>query len=363
MSRSALNVTSFDVARKANVSQSSVSRAFSPDASISKTTREKVVAAAKELGYVPNMIARGLTTRSTNMIGIVMSDLTNPFFPTFLDLFTAKLEDAGYRALLFSILPGDDPDVLLAQLVRYQVDGVILASATFSSKMATECRRLGIPAVLFSRSVQAGGIPTVRCDNIEGARKVASLFLEAGHERLAFIGGYPEMSTTQERLTGFCARLHEIGVELVCQEEGNGTYEGGFNALRRLMKINSPPEAIFVSEDIMALGAIDATRSMPDIRLGENLSIIGFDNIPSAAWAGYDLTTIRQPGEVMADATIQLLMESMSNPERAARTRLIQAEMVIRSSARLPPGLDRTDEQPNSYWKTNRNAMVVGPEK
>ena len=183
--RPARRITSHDVARMAGVSQSTVSRTFGSGAPVSSESREKVLAAARELGYSPNFVARSLITDRTNIIGIVMADFTNPFYTNILEKFTQRLHGIGRQVLLFNAAPDQDIDEMLPLVLQHQVDAIVITSATLSSAMADECVRNGPPVILFNRYVPGANASAVSCDNLAGGRTAAEVLVQAGYRRLA----------------------------------------------------------------------------------------------------------------------------------------------------------------------------------
>lgn len=331
----AKRVTSVDVARLAGVSQSTVSRTFGVDSSIAPETRDKVRAAADQLGYAPNAIARSLITNRTNIIGIVMASITNPFYPYVLEQFIAQLQQMGRQALLFTPAPDQDVDDVLPLALQYRVDGLIVTSATLSSEMVDECARHGTPVVLFNRYILGANASAVCCDNVEGGRLVANLLLNSRHKRPAYMAGNPDTSTNIDRERGFTDRLRERGLTDVQVQPSVYSYQGGYEAALRLLRGSNPPDAIFCANDIMAMGAMDAARSELGIAVPDELTIIGFDDIPAAAWSAYSLTTIRQPVIPMIDKALDLLFERIEEPDTPPVLELIPGELIRRASARL----------------------------
>lgn len=328
-------VTSHEVALKAGVSQSTVSRVFSGDLRLSQATRERVLEVARGLGYKPNAIARSLITRRTQIIGLVASYMTNPFFPVVLQAFTQTLHDLGWKVLLFTAGTSEDVDELLPEVLAYQVDGLIIVTASLSSRMTREVLQRGIPVVLFNRYAPGSGASAVSCANYEGGRLVADVLLDAGHQRLAYIAGREDTSTNVDRQKGFLERLSERKVADCRVEPGNFTYQGGFSAAMRLLQSPKRPDAIFCANDITALGALDAARKL-GIKVPAELSVIGFDDIPMAQWAAYDLTTVRQPVEEMIEASVELLLERVENLSLGSVLKFLPGTLVKRGSARLP---------------------------
>jgi DNA-binding LacI/PurR family transcriptional regulator len=338
MPRSKKRVTSVDVARAAGVSQSVVSRAFTPGGRVSTDTRKRVHAVAAELGYRPNILARNLVKRSTNITGIVMSDLMNPFYPYVLKIFTEKLRAMGHQVLLFSLTEPEEIQSVVATALQYQVAALIVVSVTMPSDVVQECSDNNLPVILFNRYVRAPRVRAVTCDNIEGGRLVANVLLDAGHRRLAFIGGRPDTSTNEDRLKGFSDRLQERGSALSAAVAKEYTYDWGFEAASSLLRDRGEaPDAIFCANDIVAIGALDAARHALGLEVPGDVSIIGFDDIPAAGWPPYALTTVRQPVDRMIDRTLALLVEALAagQPALEASFDLIPGSLVVRSSARM----------------------------
>ena len=333
--RSSLEVSQIDVAQLAGVSQAAVSRVFTNGSSVSEETRAKVMTAVEHLGYRPNVIARSLVQNSTNIIGLVVKRFTNPFYAQMIQDFTRALQEKGYWALVLNIAENQELEEALPMVLQYQVDGLIITSATLSSQLADECARSGTPVVLFNRYATDARTHVVACDNIEGGRMAADAFLDAGHKRLAFIAGEESSSTNRDRENGFVNRLKERGHNLEIRESaGDYSYELGYAAAQHLFQRDAPPDAIFCASDLIAMGAMDFARLKVNLRIPTDLSIIGFDDIPSAAWPSYDLTTIRQPFGKLVDATIQVLMDALKNPECDVTKLVITPMFIWRSSSR-----------------------------
>jgi len=328
-------VTSVDVAKLAGVSQPTVSRAFDPTSPVSPETRARVLKVASELGYTPNVIARSLKSRSTNMVGIIMANLTSSFFyPNVLEKFTLQLQAIGKQVLLFGAPPDRTVDEILPNVLGYQVDSLIIASTTPGRAIIDECARIGTPVILFNRFSSATQANVVCCDNEEGGRQVANAFIDAGHQRIAFIAGPSSTATNQMREKGFMEQLQARGHVNSLREEGGYTYEFGRSAARSLLDRDDPPDAIFCAADVVALGALDAARYELGIRIPEELSIIGFDDIPMANWPAYNLTTISQPVDEMIDAAIDLINDK-ENGVPTGQIKLLPGKLIVRGSARI----------------------------
>ena len=328
-------ITAVDVARLIGVSQSTVSRSFSNDTTVAAKTRQKVMQAAHELGYTPNAIARSLVMQQTNIVAILISHVSSPFQPYILEKLLQELARIGRQALVFSAGPDQEFDEILSVVLQYQVDALIVTAATLSSERLSEFERKGTPVILFNRYTPGEAASAVCCDNVEGGRLVANLLLDAGHKRLAYIAGNQNSSTNRDRLKGYSEGLLERGAANPILEQAQYSYEEGYAATRRLLERPDPPDAIFCAGDIIALGAIDLARDM-GVKVPQELSIIGFDDIPMANWSSYALTTIREPVDQMVDLAMSLLLERLKTPEIEPVIKLLPGTLIRRRTARLP---------------------------
>lgn len=336
-------ITSFDVARLAQVSQSAVSRTFTPGASVSEATRARVLDAAHKLGYRPNAHARSLITRRSRIIGLVLSYLENLFYPVALQRLAERLQHDGYHVLLF-INQNPNADELVTEILQYHVDGIVLAATTLSSALARSCADAEIPVVLFNRVMADGGpqatqsVSSVRSDNVAGGRALAQFLLAGGHRRIAYIAGNEESSTNLERERGFREGLAEGGQHIWARATGN--YD--FDLARRVtLDLFAPgrehPDAVFVASDHMAFAVMDALRVDLGLAVPGHVSVVGFDNVPQAAWGAYQLTTFEQPVDPMIEATVGLLQERLREEGAGpARNVIVPGSLVVRASARLP---------------------------
>ena len=339
MKHTKTTVTSIEVAKLAGVSQSSVSRAFSQEGPVSVKTRRKVLEAARKLGYQPNAMARSLITRRTRMVGMVIANVhNNPFYTEVLDLLSRKFQELGQKVMLFIVNRDQNLDDILPQLLEYQVEGILLTAATLSSKMAEECERWGRPVTMINRYVPGVYASWFCCANYEGGKMVARLLLDSKHQRPAFLAGSEDTTTSIDRERGFMEILNQEKVKAL-REVGEYTYQDAYDAALRLLDRAEPADAIFCANDIMALGVMDAAKNGLGLKVPEEVSIIGFDDISMSAWSSYDLTTPRQPIQRMVDDSVEELLARIENPEKPPLHQVIPGELVIRSSARMPGGL------------------------
>jgi DNA-binding LacI/PurR family transcriptional regulator len=330
-----IKVTSGDVAKLAKVSQSAVSRAFSDGASVSDHMRQRVLKAAKTLGYRPNAIARAMISGHSRLIAVLVAYLDNQFYPIVLERLSRQLQERGFHVLLFMTDPGKQDEVV-QQMLEYQVEGIVMASATLSSTLARECAQTGIPVVLFNRYVPSSPASSVTSDNIEGGRLVAQFLVQGGHRRIAFIAGSEDSSTNRDREAGFYRGLAEAGLTPWARSVGNYTFDDAAEAARQLCSAKLLPDAIFVANDHMAFSVMDVVRNELKLRVPKDISIVGYDDVPEAGWGAYNLTTVRQPADGMIEATIAILMEQIERQAVTRRAAVLPAELVIRGSARKP---------------------------
>ncbi len=331
-------VTSLEVARKAGVSQSAVSRVFTPGASASAKTVAKVKEAARELGYRPNVLARAMVSGKSRIIGLVVAYLENQFYPVALELLSNALQARGYHILIFTAPNSTDGvDGVIADLMDYQVDGIIAASVSMSSPLAERANAAGIPVVLFNRAQEGDGFSNVTSANIAGARCVTEFLIEADHKRIAHIAGWQGSSTGRDRRRGFEEALSDAGLTPLSIVDGMYKRDVAMECTRQLLSAEKP-DAIFVGNDHMAFAVLDALHEK-GVVAGRDISIVGFDDVPQASWASYSLTTYRQPVNRMVDATVKLLLDQIEAGRSRPRQVEIEGELILRGSARRPDGV------------------------
>ncbi|MFN3937951.1 MAG: LacI family DNA-binding transcriptional regulator [Gemmobacter sp.] len=338
MSDAPAKVTAADVARLAGVSQSAVSRVFTPGASASKRTAAKVRAAAEMLGYRPDPLARAMITGRTRIIGLVVGYLENQFYPVALEHLSRTLQDRGYHILIF--LAGNDSDRVadvVQDLIAYRVDGIITASVGISNDLTARLTALKIPVVLFNRGQDDPRLSEVTSDNLAGAGKVAEFLIAGGHRRIAHIMGWQGSSTGRDRAQGFRAAMAAAGMEPVAMVDGGYSREQASALTRAIMDAPDPPDAIFVGNDHMAFAVMDTLRHELGLRVPDDVSVVGYDDVPMAAWPAYDLTTLRQPVNRMVEATVEMILARIDGEDEPRKLR-IPGPLIPRGSARKPQG-------------------------
>ena len=331
------NVTSLDVARRAGVSQSAVSRVFTPGASVSQSMTDRVLAAATELGYRPNVLARSMITGKSRLIGLVVAYLDNQFYPEILEKMSTSLQQRGYHVLVFMAQQtSGNIDSVLQEILDYQVDGIVLASVAMSSQLAEQCDAAGIPVVLFNRAQTDDSFSTVTSDNFAGGRALADFLVAGGHERIGYIAGWEGASTQRDREAGFRAGLADHGHQLFARGVGDFHTDRAAEAALAMFSGHRVPDAVFVANDHMAFAVMDVLRGRLGLSVPEDVSVVGYDDVQLAAWPSFDLTTVSQPSDEMVVETVSALMAQIEDGETAPRRVLINGKLVVRGSARQP---------------------------
>ena len=326
--------TSYDVARRAGVSQSAVSRCFKQGASVAPRTREKILTAARELNYYPNAIAQGLITRRSNLVAVIISNLTNLYYPEVLAELTQRLSAQGIRVLLFSLAAESDVDEVLDQVWRYRVDGAIVAARLHPDQLAAFADR-GVPVVLYNRIGDGVPVASVCCDSVGGEHALVDALVEGDHQVFGIIAGPADSYVGEERVEAARDRLQQLG--RTCQiVRGNFDYDSGDAGLKELMRLTDRSlDALICANDLMAIGAIDSARINFGIEVPQDLSVVGFDGVGPATWLAYQLTTVRQPVRRMTEAAVAMLVERIERPDLSPEQRLFAGELLPGSSARL----------------------------
>ena len=325
--------SSTDVARLAGVSQSSVSRSYRPGASISQRTREKVLVAAEQLGYRPSIIPRIMINHRSDLIAVVIGGMYNPLYARMLEEFASQLHASGRQMLLVPVDSGHSLDSVLPRLAGYRVDAIVSALAVLSPGTAAALAKLRIPVISFNTKVSNAWVTSVSTDNARAGAEIADHFLARGARSFGFVTGPLDSPASDERLKGFRRTLARRGFKNLRIAGGNFRYEDGFRAALAIFARENAPESIFCANDLLAIGAIDAIRTRLRLRVPEDVLVAGFDDIPMAGWAGYELTTFVQDASLMVRETIKMFQHSPIGRRDLAEGRItLPARLVERAS-------------------------------
>ena len=343
-------INSRDVAAAAGVAQSTVSRVLSGHPIVRPETRDRVLAAAKELGYVRSAAARSLRGGRTDLVGLLVSNITDAYVPALIESVSTTAFDRGYTVIIGSVQERAElQSAYLHMLMERRVEGAILTSGLIGS--APEIRPLmdrGLRVVLANREIDGVEADAVVFDNVAASQLATAHLVEHGRSRIAFVGGRPDAATTRDRLTGYRRALRKAGLAHDAALEVTGSYTSafGYESATRLLRARKPPDAIVAADDTVAIGCLDALTDQ-GLRPGIDVSVIGFGDQPIASIRSVALTTIEasaaQTGEVAATVLIDRAEGLLEGPPR--RTVLPHA-LIVRSScgphpAAHPDGRDR----------------------
>lgn len=325
-----MGVTSHDVARRAGVSQPTVSRALRGDVRVAEDTRRRVLEAAAELGYVASELGRSLSTQRTRQVAMV-ADLDNPLYPALVGPLHDRFADQGLRMVLLAER-GDDR-VAYERVLDRSVDGVVLTTTLLGSSVSKALQERGLPFVELNRLSGLEGVDGVTADNRTGGAEVARLLLSLGHRRIAGLFGTAATSSGRDREDGFRAALAEAGVTIPDRliRRGWFTYQDGERGFADLMTGRWRPTAIFCINDMVAVGALNAaTRA--GLRVPDDVTVVGFDDLPIAAWPAFRLTTARVDLDEMARHAADILIDRIGGSDSPARTEQFPVEIVLRAT-------------------------------
>ena len=323
-----------EVARRAGVSRSAMSRTFTDGASVSGKMRRKVEKAAHDLGYSPNALASSLTTGRTRLIGLNSNNFHNPIFLEAYDRFTRGLQVRGLRLLLVNLSDETDSEASVRLLRQYSVDGVVVASSTLPPGFARGFRDVGIPVVhAFGRTSAAPEVHVVGIDNVECWRMAARTLVARGYGRVAFLGGPEAATSTQDRLAGFLSELAAVPSVRVSQSFADAySFDAGRREMLRLRRA-PPAEAYFCGDDVLSIGALSAIGESGCAVPGD-VGIIGLNDMEMAGWENIGLTTIRQPIRQNVAASIELMVAMLNDPGRYPEARVFPRTVVERGAVR-----------------------------
>ncbi len=325
-----------DVARAAGVAASTVSRYLNGQLRVSPATEAKVLEAVAELGYVPNAPARNLARRRSGVIGFVVPEISNPYFGAIADYVVEAVERHGRLVLLCSHRSQSVKQASYIDLLDSgAIDGMLYLGSFRSNERLAAAIADGLPVVVVDEPI--AGLPPVSSvvmDDYAGGYQATSYLVALGHRRIAFVSGPAELGSVQERHRGYCDALRKGGIEPGGQVNlaGQFTEQFGMSALPHLLAAAQPPTAAFVASDYIALGVLSAAE-VHGIKVPDDLSIVGFDDIRFSQYVRPRLTTIRSPVDRLAQQGVELLFERLQDPKAPARTQVLPVELVIRESA------------------------------
>ncbi|WP_298839539.1 LacI family DNA-binding transcriptional regulator [uncultured Roseobacter sp.] len=327
-------ITLKEVAERAGVSRSAVSRTFTDGASVSEKMRRKVEKAARDLGYSPNALASSLTTGRTKLIGLVSNNFHNPIFLQVFDLFTRGLQDRGLRPLLVNLSDETDPEASVRMLRQYSVDGAVVASSTLSPEFAKAFRDAGVPVVhSFGRHSSTPQVHVVGIDNVACGRMAARSLVARGYRRIGFLGGPQNATSTQDRFAGFMSELEgHPGLDLSHSFAAAYSFNAGRAEMMRLLR-SEPAEAYFCGDDVLSIGVLSAITES-GLSVPHDIGLIGLNDMEMAGWQNINLTTIHQPIRQIVNSSIELMVAMLDEPDRYPEARIFPCSIVERGTLR-----------------------------
>ena len=327
-----------DVAKKAGVAPITVSRVINNAGYVTADVRRRVEAAIAELGYVPNSLARGLRSRRTNTLALVLSDITNPFFTTVARGVEDAASTAGFTVIFCNTDESPDKERKYLQvLIQKRVDGVLLIPTHSNADAVKFILQQHIPVVVIDRHVPKGLADVVRCDSRQGAYDLIRLLLSLGHRHIAILTGHKGVSTSVDRVAGYRRALVEAGVT-PCDEDvyyGAFTQASGCEAARAAMSRSPRPTALFAANNFIAIGALRAIREM-GLRVPDDVALVSFDDLPPALVTFPFLTVVAQPAYEMGQKATQLLLDRLaeqSNSPAPFQELVLPTELIVRQSS------------------------------
>jgi DNA-binding LacI/PurR family transcriptional regulator len=327
-------VTAADVARRAGVSRSAVSRTFTPGASVSHEARQRIVKAAAHLGYRVNRLAQSLNKARSNVIGLVGTALEQPFHAELLASLSGALLSDGFQCMLLNAANAEqDVGAVMARVLEYRVAAIVVMTGTPPARIVEECLDSGVPVVLINKLLPDLPVDTVIADHAAGGRQAAQHLLDAGCRQLAIVSSAARTASLMGRINGFQAQAALRGAAVRLWQEGPADYSSGREAALALLGENEI-DGVFCVTDLLALGFLDAARTECGRRVPDNLSVIGFDDIPQSAWSAYRLTTFRQPVRALTHAVMAAIRRRAEGRGAARAPATVPVNLVIRSTVR-----------------------------
>lgn len=321
------STTSYDVARRAGVAQSTVSRALRNDPKVAPETRELIQRIARELSYVPNLMARSLITGTNATVAVVVPDLQNPIYPIFIDTIQATLTQRGYLMILLTDRTEGGHESDLEVLKGGIASGTIFMQARIGSTLAEDLVSAGLPLVVLGRDVTAGGsdmVDRVTSDDSHAGRLAADYLYGLGHRHVALLSGPEGIPSIRFREEAFLARLAELGLtgESVMLRRGPIEPSTGQHFAEEVAALKTRPTAILCGTDYMAFGFLERAAHL-GLRVPEDVQVLGVGDLPMASWSNFDLTTIQQPLHEMAYTATTLLLDRLEGRRESGPTRLV----------------------------------------
>ncbi len=331
-----------DVALHAGVSITTVSHVLNDTRHVSEQGRERVQAAIRALGYVPSAVARSLKSNTTSTLGMLIPNSSNPYFAEIVRIVEDRCFAAGYTLILCNT--DDEPhrqSVYIKVLAERRIDGLIVVSTGDDDSLVTQLRGIRLPIVLVDREIADPTCDLVETAHMQGGLLAVRHLLSLGHRQIACIGGPAGVMPSEQRIEGWRMALAESGAApgaTTLLWRGGFTSQGGYEAMHAILRTDQPPSAVFACNDLMAIGALRAAHET-GVRVPDELSIVGFDDIELSGYTSPPLTTVAQPKDHIGALAVDMLLERVSQRRHEPRKVVLQPELRVRAStARMLAG-------------------------
>ncbi|WP_164684175.1 LacI family DNA-binding transcriptional regulator [Vibrio maerlii] len=326
------SITSVDVAKAAGVSRAAVSRTFSNNGYVSQETKQKVMEAANVLGYRVNHLARSLNRQRSDLIGLVVADMDNPFRSQQVSDLSEAILATNHRPLLIPTKKGRDSSQVIDMLLHYNVSGVVITSDTPPESIFKMCADSSVPVVLVNKQDTHDKIDRVICDNHKGIELLVSAFSDSGCERVTMVSSKKDSFSIRNREQMFCELAAERGISTTILYPETHCYQGGLAAAEMLTSESVAPDGVFCANDYLALGVIDGLKERLGNECMAQIKVAGFDDMQQSSWSSYQLTTVKQSTEEMAQHCVELLLSRIEDPDQTSRTRTLDVSLIKRKT-------------------------------
>jgi len=329
-----MKVTIKDIAREADVSVTTVSRVLNKKPDVGDDTRAKILKLIDEMNYNPNSVARGLVMQKTHTIGLIIPDISNPFFPQVARAIEDKAQKLGYSVIFFNTDNHLEREKKAVELFKSkQVDGLIVSLSLGNEEILKELKASNYPVVQIDRSVLNDSYPLVSIDNKNSSYQMVEYMLKKGYRKIAHISGDLNTTTARERLEGYKKAISDYGIEINEDYiiEGDYTQHSGFEAVKKLLKLKDSPTAVFAANDLSAAGVYKALFAA-DLKIPEDMAVAGHDDIGIASLLRPELTTMRQPKYSLGERAVSVLLKMINNSGTECEDQILKTNLIIRES-------------------------------
>lgn len=325
-------LTGKDVAKKAGVSPSAVSRAFTSTERLNSKTREHILKVAAEMGYRPNALARSLIKQQSDLIAIVSGHMDNLYDKFFFDHLSDRLQKANKWGLLIRSNPDVSLSQALAKALDYPLQAAIVRAGTIEQEAIDECKKMNVP-LIFNGGGRIEGADSVSCDHVHGGELGTQQMIDRGCRRIAYVGGITEYAPVRDRREGFLKAMQAAGLTPHSISDGGFDFEFGLQMGEQLLTSSNPPDGVLCVTDSVALGIHNAATRLENCRIPDDIAIVGCDDIPLCAWPSFELTVTTNPVKEITSQILEVLDIRMQTPDADPIFRTVKPELIVRKSA------------------------------